>query len=55
MWVAGAARLAVISRSSGDISDKWASMSSNGFKKHDNGDYAGPGGWNDPDMLEVGN
>jgi alpha-galactosidase len=42
-------------RSSGDVADNWQSMSSNGFKNHGNSDYAGPGGWNDPDMLEIGN
>lgn len=42
-------------RSSGDVADKWESMSSNGFENHGNGDYAAPGSWNDPDMLEIGN
>ena len=42
-------------RTTGDISDNWNSM----IKIIDINDksykYAGPGGWNDPDMLEVGN
>ena len=42
-------------RTTGDISDYWNSM----LKIIDYNDqwykYSGPGGWNDPDMLEVGN
>ena len=43
-------------RTTGDIEDNWKSMSSIGFDKQ-NGleQYAGPGHWNDPDMLEIGN
>jgi len=42
-------------RTTGDISDSWSSMI-NIIDKNDKwADYAGPGGWNDPDMLEVGN
>jgi alpha-galactosidase len=42
-------------RSTGDISDRWQSWvrildQQVGLEK-----FAGPGGWNDPDMLEVGN
>ncbi len=42
-------------RTTGDISDNWRSFTrlldlQVGLEK-----YAGPGGWNDPDMLEVGN
>ena len=42
-------------RTTGDISDRWNSMikildQQIGLEK-----YSGPGGWNDPDMLEVGN
>jgi len=41
-------------RTTGDISDKWSSMKSN-FDDNLKDRYAsGPGGWNDPDMLEVG-
>jgi alpha-galactosidase len=42
-------------RTTGDIEDSWASMIS---RVDLNAQYAlaeGPGGWNDPDMLEVGN
>jgi alpha-galactosidase len=42
-------------RTTGDIADRWDSFvrlldQQAGLEK-----YAGPGGWNDPDMLEVGN
>jgi alpha-galactosidase len=43
-------------RTTGDISDNWRSMSHIGFDLQLNlAQYAGPGHWNDPDMLEVGN
>ena len=42
-------------RTTFDIRDRYASMSSIGFKQSELADYAGPGHWNDPDMLEVGN
>ncbi|UJR30271.1 hypothetical protein I4U23_017809 [Adineta vaga] len=42
-------------RTTGDISDKWESMLGNIDINNEFADYAGPGGWNDPDMLEVGN
>jgi len=42
-------------RTTGDISDSWNSMISIIDKNDKWADYAGPGGWNDPDMLEVGN
>ncbi len=43
-------------RTTGDISDRWASMENIGFKLQPGREkYAGPGHWNDPDMLEVGN
>ncbi|HZS54358.1 MAG TPA: glycoside hydrolase family 27 protein [Bryobacteraceae bacterium] len=43
-------------RTTGDISDSWKSMSHIGFDlQADLFPYAGPGHWNDPDMLEVGN
>ena len=42
-------------RTTGDISDKYASMSQIGFSQAGLGRFAGPGHWNDPDMLEVGN
>ncbi|MGQ9621337.1 MAG: glycoside hydrolase family 27 protein [Bacteroidales bacterium] len=42
-------------RTTGDISDNWNSMISIFDRQKDLARYAGPGGWNDPDMLEVGN
>jgi len=42
-------------RTTGDISDHWASVMSILTENNVWADYAGPGGWNDPDMLEVGN
>ncbi len=42
-------------RTTGDISDSWASMTKIGFSQSDLAPYAAPGHWNDPDMLEVGN
>ena len=43
-------------RTTGDISDSWKSMSHIGFDLQlDLYPYSGPGHWNDPDMLEVGN
>ncbi|MGW5971768.1 NPCBM/NEW2 domain-containing protein [Streptomyces sp. NPDC055186] len=42
-------------RTTGDISDDWDSMLSIMKANLALDEYAGPGGWNDPDMLEVGN
>lgn len=42
-------------RTTGDISDTWGSMLSILKKNLPLAPYAGPGNWNDPDMLEVGN
>jgi alpha-galactosidase len=42
-------------RTTGDISDRWGSMARIGFGQNDLADFAGPGQWNDPDMLEIGN
>ncbi|WP_226911407.1 glycoside hydrolase family 27 protein [Gallaecimonas mangrovi] len=42
-------------RTTGDISDKYSVMAKLGFDKNGAASNAGPGGWNDPDMLEVGN
>jgi alpha-galactosidase len=41
-------------RTTGDISDTWSSMSGIGFRQAGHEAYAGPGHWNDPDMLVVG-
>jgi alpha-galactosidase len=42
-------------RTTGDISDRWASMSRIGFGQDKLAEFAAPGHWNDPDMLEIGN
>lgn len=42
-------------RTTGDISDHWDSMTSRLDQNNVWHAWAGPGGWNDPDMLEVGN
>ena len=42
-------------RTTGDISDNFSSMLSNFHSNVGLAAYAGPGGWNDPDMLETGN
>jgi alpha-galactosidase len=42
-------------RTTGDISANWPSISMLGFGQNGHEPYAGPGHWNDPDMLEVGN
>jgi alpha-galactosidase len=43
-------------RTTGDISDRWESMQRLGFElQTDREKVAGPGHWNDPDMLEIGN
>jgi alpha-galactosidase len=51
-WGAGMGNLW---RTTGDISDNWSSMISRVHTNDDLAQYAGPGHWNDPDMLEVGN
>jgi alpha-galactosidase len=42
-------------RDSIDIKDNWDRMSNIGFSQNGLDRFAGPGHWNDPDMLEVGN
>jgi alpha-galactosidase len=42
-------------RTTGDIRDRWTSMLSILDKQVGLEKYSGPNGWNDPDMLEVGN
>ncbi|MBN2012780.1 hypothetical protein JW960_25850 [candidate division KSB1 bacterium] len=41
-------------RTTGDIRDTWESMAGIGFSQDGLEKYAGPGHWNDPDMLVVG-
>jgi len=42
-------------RTTGDINDSWESMMRNVVQQVPTAPYAGPGHWNDPDMLEIGN
>ena len=42
-------------RTTTDIRDEWSSMLENVEKQVPTAPYAGPGHWNDPDMLEIGN
>ncbi|XP_059661624.1 alpha-galactosidase-like isoform X2 [Cornus florida] len=42
-------------RTTGDIEANWGSITSRADQNDKWASYAGPGGWNDPDMLEVGN
>jgi alpha-galactosidase len=41
-------------RTTGDINDSWGSLSGIAFSQNGHEKYAGPGHWNDPDMLVVG-
>jgi alpha-galactosidase len=41
-------------RTTGDITDTWESMAGIGFSQVGHEAHAGPGHWNDPDMLVVG-
>lgn len=42
-------------RTTQDIYDGWASIEYNFKKSQEHFEVSGPGGWNDPDMLEIGN
>jgi alpha-galactosidase len=42
-------------RTTGDISPDYTRMAFIGFEQNGLQKYAGPGHWNDPDMLEIGN
>ncbi len=48
------ARYSNLWRTTGDIEDTWKSMSTIGFNQDKWAPYSGPGHWNDPDMLIVG-
>jgi alpha-galactosidase len=54
VWEWGAEVGGNLWRTTGDITDTWESMSGIGFSQIENARYAGPGHWNDPDMLVVG-
>jgi alpha-galactosidase len=55
VWKWGASVGGNLWRTTGDIADNYESMAMNGFNQVSQARYAGPGHWNDPDMLEVGN
>jgi len=55
VWKWGASVGGNLWRTTEDISDSYLSMAAIGFGQIDIERYAGPGHWNDPDMLEVGN
>jgi hypothetical protein len=54
VWEWGAEVGGDLWRTTGDITDTWASLSSIGFSQDVCSAYAGPSAWNDPDMLVVG-
>ncbi len=55
VWKWGPSVGANLWRTTGDITDHYDRMSEIGFMQAGLSKYAGPGHWNDPDMLEVGN
>ena len=55
VWTWGASVGGNLWRTTGDIQDNYSSMTKIGFAQGPLAQYAGPGHWNDPDMLEVGN
>ena len=54
VWEWGAAVGGNSWRTTGDINDSWSSMAGIGFRQNGHEKYAGPGHFNDPDMLVVG-
>jgi alpha-galactosidase len=55
VWRWGASVGGNLWRTTGDIEDNYRSMAYIGFGQNGLEKFAGPGHWNDPDMLEVGN
>jgi alpha-galactosidase len=55
VWEWGASVGGNLWRTTGDIEDNYDSMARIGFGQAGLEKFAGPGHWNDPDMLEVGN
>ncbi len=55
VWKWGASVGGQMWRTTGDISDNFDSIILHGLAQNGLEKYAGPGHWNDPDMLEVGN
>jgi len=54
-WKWGPALGANMWRTTDDINDSYGRMIAIGFSQAGLSKYAGPGHWNDPDMLEIGN
>jgi len=54
VWKWGAEVGGNLWRTTGDIGDTWKSVSTIGFAQTGKEEFAGPGHWNDPDMLVVG-
>ncbi|MDX2023469.1 MAG: NPCBM/NEW2 domain-containing protein [Deltaproteobacteria bacterium] len=54
VWEWGKAVGGQVWRTTGDITDTWPSMMGIGFGQAGHEAHAGPGAWNDPDMLIVG-
>jgi alpha-galactosidase len=55
VWTWGASVGGNLWRTTGDIRDTYKSMAEIGFDQLGLARFAGPGHWNDPDMLEIGN
>lgn len=55
VWRWGASVGGQMWRTTHDIQDNYISMSEIGFSQAGLSQFAGPGHWNDPDMLEIGN
>src|SRR4029079_19107132 len=55
VWKWGADAGGNLWRTTGDIADQWQIMSVIGFAQDELSPFGGPGHWNDPDMLEIGN
>ncbi len=54
VWTWGEAVGGNLWRTTGDITDRWSSLADIGFRHAELAEFAGPGHWNDPDMLVVG-
>jgi alpha-galactosidase len=54
-WLWGRTVGSQLWRTTGDISDRWSSVTKLLDQQVGLEKYSGPGAWNDPDMLEVGN
>ncbi|MES2391605.1 MAG: glycoside hydrolase family 27 protein [Acidobacteriota bacterium] len=55
VWEWGAGVGGNLWRTTQDVRDTYASMETIGFGQSGLGRFAGPGHWNDPDLLEIGN